>query len=99
VETFTCRWGLLILALTVNPYLRLLDHVDVGNVANVSKVNSAPIFMVEIYNNNNSVPLVHERTIQTARQSLVGEVSANFLRIESVAWSTRRISAAVISVF
>jgi hypothetical protein len=32
-------------------------------------------------NNNNSVALVRERTIPTERQPLVGEVSANFLRI------------------
>jgi hypothetical protein len=99
VETFTCRWGLHILALIVNPDLRLLDRVDVGSVANVSKVNSAPIFMVEVYNNNNSVALVRERTIPTAHPSLVGEVSANFLRIEGVAWSARRIPTAVISIF
>jgi hypothetical protein len=46
----------------------------------------------------NSVTLAHKRTIQTERQPLVGEVSANFLRIECVAWSAQRIPAAVFSV-
>jgi hypothetical protein len=32
----------------------------------------------------------------TDRLPLVGEVSANFLRIESVAWSSQRIPTAVI---
>jgi hypothetical protein len=47
----------------------------------------------------NSVALVRKRTIPTERPPLVGEVSANFLRIEGVAWSARRIPTAVISVF
>jgi hypothetical protein len=37
-------------------------------------------------------PLVRKRTIPTERPPLVGEVSANFLRIEGVAWSAQRIS-------
>jgi hypothetical protein len=45
--------------------------------------------------NNNSVALAHERTIPTERPPLVGEVSANFLRKEGVAWSARRIPTAV----
>jgi hypothetical protein len=36
-----------------------------------------------------------KRTIQTERPPLVGEVSANFLRVESVAWSAQRIPTAV----
>jgi hypothetical protein len=44
-------------------------------------------------------PLVRKRTITTERPPLVGEVSANFLRIEGVAWSAQRIPTAVISVF
>jgi hypothetical protein len=46
----------------------------------------------------NSVALVRERTIPTERPPLVGEVSANFLRIDGVPWSARRIPTAVISV-
>jgi hypothetical protein len=38
---------------------------------------------------------VRKRTISTERPPLVGEVSANFLRIESVAWSAQRIPKAV----
>jgi cell division protein FtsI/penicillin-binding protein 2 len=37
-------------------------------------------------NDNNSVALIHERTISTERQPLVGEVSANVLRMESATW-------------
>jgi hypothetical protein len=47
----------------------------------------------------NSVALVRERPIPTERPPLVGEVSANVLRIEGVAWSVRRIPTSVISVF
>jgi hypothetical protein len=43
----------------------------------------------------NSVALVRKRAIPTERPSLVGEVSANFLRIEGVAWSAQRIPTAV----
>jgi hypothetical protein len=43
--------------------------------------------------------LVHKRTMLTERPPLVGEVSANILRIEGVAWSAQRILTAVISVF
>jgi hypothetical protein len=50
-------------------------------------------------NNNNSVALVRERTIPTERPPLVGEIRANFLRIEGVVWSARRIPAAVFAVF
>jgi hypothetical protein len=34
-----------------------------------------------------SVTLILERTIPTERPPLVGEVSANFLRIDGVTWS------------
>jgi hypothetical protein len=34
----------------------------------------------------NSMDLVGERTMPTERPPLVGEVSANFLRIEGVTW-------------
>jgi hypothetical protein len=44
----------------------------------------------ETYKLTNSVALVHERTIQTGRPQLVGEVSANFLRREGC----RKVSAA-----
>jgi hypothetical protein len=43
----------------------------------------------------NPVALVHERTIPTERPPLVGEVSANFLRIEGVAWSAQRIPTVI----
>jgi hypothetical protein len=43
--------------------------------------------------------LVRELTIPTERQPLVGEDSDNFLQIQGVAWSARRIPKAVISVF
>jgi hypothetical protein len=46
----------------------------------------------------NFVALVREQTIPTERPPLVGEVSANFLRIEGVAWSAQRIPTAVISI-
>jgi hypothetical protein len=42
-----------------------------------------------------TVALVRERTIPTERPPLVGEVSANFLRIDSVAWSVQRIPTVV----
>jgi predicted membrane-bound dolichyl-phosphate-mannose-protein mannosyltransferase len=42
---------------------------------------------------------VRERTIQTERPPLVGEVIANFLRIEGAKWSAWRIPTAVFSVF
>jgi hypothetical protein len=35
-----------------------------------------------------SVALVREQTIPTERPPLVGEISAKFLRIEGVSWST-----------
>jgi hypothetical protein len=41
------------------------------------------------------VALVGERTIPTERPPLVGVVSANFLRIECVAWSAQRIPTVV----
>jgi hypothetical protein len=43
----------------------------------------------------NSVALVRKRTIPTERPPPVGEVSANFLRIEGVAWSEQRIPTTV----
>jgi hypothetical protein len=39
--------------------------------------------------------LVRKRTIPAERPPYVGEVSANFLRIEDVAWSAQRIPTAV----
>jgi hypothetical protein len=48
---------------------------------------------------NNSVARVHERTVPTERPPLVGQVRANFLPIEGVLWSARRIPMSVISVF
>jgi hypothetical protein len=44
-------------------------------------------------------PLVRKRTIPPERQPLPGEVSANFLLIEGVAWSAQRILTVVNSVF
>jgi hypothetical protein len=41
------------------------------------------------------VAFVHERTIPTERPPVVGEVSANLLRIEGVAWSAQRIPTVV----
>jgi hypothetical protein len=41
------------------------------------------------------VALVRERTIRTERPPFVGEVSANFFRIEDVAWSAQRIPTVV----
>jgi hypothetical protein len=46
-----------------------------------------------------SVVLVREQTIPTERPPLVGELSANFLRIEGSTWSALRIPTAVFSVF
>jgi hypothetical protein len=45
----------------------------------------------------NSVALARERTIPTERLPLVGEVSANSMRIEGIGWSTQGISMAVFS--
>jgi hypothetical protein len=39
--------------------------------------------------------LVREQAIPTERPPLVGEVSANFLRIEGVAWSAQRIPTVI----
>jgi hypothetical protein len=47
----------------------------------------------------NSMVWVRERTIPTERPSLVGEVIANFLRIEDAKWSAWRIPTAVFSIF
>jgi hypothetical protein len=41
------------------------------------------------------VALVRKRTIPTERPPLVGEVSANLLPVEGVAWSAQRIPTAV----
>jgi hypothetical protein len=41
---------------------------------------------------------VRERTIPTERPPLVGEVIANFLRIEGATWSVWRIPTGVFSV-
>jgi hypothetical protein len=43
----------------------------------------------------NSVALVRKQTILTERPPRVGEVSANFLRIEVVALSAQRIPTAI----
>jgi hypothetical protein len=43
--------------------------------------------------------LVRQQTIPTELQPLVGRLSANFLRVEGVAWSARWIPTAVFSVF
>jgi hypothetical protein len=43
----------------------------------------------------NSVALVRKRTIPTERPPLVGEVNAQPLRVEGVAWSVQRIPTAV----
>jgi hypothetical protein len=47
----------------------------------------------------NSMVWVRERTIPTERPPIVGEVIANFLRIEGATWSAWRIPTAVFSVF
>jgi hypothetical protein len=47
----------------------------------------------------NSVVWVRERTIPTEWPPLVGEVIANFLRIEGATWSAWRIPTAIFSVF
>jgi hypothetical protein len=54
-----------------------------GNNVEASK-NLGPRYLdyTAPYPNSNSVALVLERTIQTGRQPLVGEVSANFFWIE-----------------
>jgi hypothetical protein len=39
--------------------------------------------------------LVRKRTIPTERPPLVVEVSANYLRVQDVAWSAQRIPMAV----
>jgi hypothetical protein len=41
---------------------------------------------------------VRERTVPTERPPLVGEVIANFLRIEGSTWSAWRIPTAVLSI-
>jgi hypothetical protein len=41
------------------------------------------------------VALVRKQTIPTEQMPLVGKVSANFLLIESVAWSAQQIPTAV----
>jgi hypothetical protein len=43
----------------------------------------------------NSVAVVRKRTIPTERPPLVGEVSANLLWVEGVAWSAQRIPTAI----
>jgi hypothetical protein len=51
--------------------------------------------LVKVTIKKNSVALVRKRTIPTERPPLVGEVSANFLRVEGVAWSAQRIPTAI----
>jgi hypothetical protein len=41
---------------------------------------------------------VRERTIPTGRPLLVGQVSANVLRIEGVAWPVQRIATAIFLI-
>jgi hypothetical protein len=43
----------------------------------------------------NSVALVPKQIVPTERPPLLGEVNANFLRVEGVAWSAQRIPTAV----
>jgi CRISPR/Cas system-associated protein Csm6 len=43
----------------------------------------------------NSLALVSKRATTTERPPLVGEVIANFLRTEGVAWSVQQITTAV----
>jgi hypothetical protein len=45
------------------------------------------------------VAVVRKRTIPTERPPLVGEVSANLLRVEGVAWPAQRIHTGVILGF
>jgi hypothetical protein len=45
------------------------------------------------------VALIRKRTIATERPPLVGEVSANILRVEGIEWSAQRIPTAVILGF
>jgi hypothetical protein len=52
-----------------------------------------------IWNIKNSMVWVCERTIPTERLPLVGEVIANFLRIESATWSAWRQYTMRSSVF
>jgi hypothetical protein len=52
-----------------------------------------------IITNSNFMVWVRERTIPTERPPLIGEVIANFLRIECATWSAWRIPTAVFSVF
>jgi hypothetical protein len=47
----------------------------------------------------NSVVLGSKRSILTEQPPRVGEISANFLRIEDAALSAKRIATAVFSVF
>jgi hypothetical protein len=49
--------------------------------------------------NNTLWLIVRKRTIPTERPPLVGEVSANILRIDGIAWSAQRIPSVVNSVF
>jgi hypothetical protein len=52
------------------------------------------------YIKKKTVALVRKRTIPYRPTAAVGEVSANFLRIEGLAWSAQRIPTAVnFSVF
>jgi hypothetical protein len=46
--------------------------------------------------NDTPVALVRKRTIPTVRPPIVGEVTANFLRIEGVAWLVQRIPTAIL---
>jgi hypothetical protein len=56
--------------------------------------------IMSIYNKTklNSIVWARDRTIPTKRPPLVGEVIANFLRIEGATWSAWWIPTALFSV-
>jgi hypothetical protein len=74
-----------------------IRHMEI-HTAEALVLRSSP-YEFEIELKLNYVALVRKRTIPTERPPLVGEVSANFLRIQGVAWSAQRILPAVNSVF
>ena len=75
-----------------------ISHTTIRKVFLNLEVNCRPNYELNL--NLNSVALVRERTIPTERPPPVGEVSANFLRIEGITWSAQRFPTAVlISVF
>jgi hypothetical protein len=50
-------------------------------------------------NKNNELRGLSEWTIPAEWTPLVGEVNANFLRMEGVVWSAQQITKAVFSIF